>query len=252
VTRDRGTDGSISDKAGLGAFLVGLVTITIVGFLVAPALASSFCGLLVNPDDPVASIQALADDADTAGPAQQNAVWSLNQVGMCVDAKLLTGGGSSYPSTFALAFVSMMVGLLGGLAALAGRLWPAALRRVPQWFNEAVAGGSLGLAVLALSSMLDWNYAGGVLLGVIGASLVVTWILRRSQGWLAAILLIFLLLVLCAVVAAESSSSKNAWSHAQVVCLVVAFLAGAAIVMAKALTELRGWWQGLRRSPEKG
>ncbi|WP_322920360.1 hypothetical protein [Nocardioides renjunii] len=239
MTANSAPDGSISDKAGLGAFLAGLLLVTLAGILVAPGFSASFCGLFVDANDPVRSITTMARDSTMA--TGDNSDWALNQVGMCVDSNALTGERPSFPSTFALAFMSMMLGLLGGLTALAGRLWPSARRMVPQALNEVVAGGSLGLAGLALGSMLSWGYAFVVLFGLVASCLVIMWILRRASRWLAVVLLSILVLALGAFIAAETSSSRNAWDHALVVFVVLTLLAAAAIVTARVCSEFRLW-----------
>lgn len=240
---DNRTDQGISDKVGLGAFLVGGVTIAVVGWFVAPAFSASFCGLFVDSADPVGSMSSMAA---VSGEGRDTTDWALNQVGMCIDANLLAGRSASFPSTFAWAFISMMVGLLGGLTALAGRVWPAARRRVPHALNEVVAGGSLGLALLALSSMVGSRYAAGVGVGLVFFCLVFMWILRQPY-WLAVVLALLLVIGLVAALLAQTSSAVDAWDHARVVFLVLTLLAAAALVTAKACAELREWWDGRDR-----
>jgi hypothetical protein len=240
VAADNETTGSIPDRTGLVAFLIGLIAFTAFGFVAAPGFVDGFCGALVDRDDALQSIADLAKDVDGTGPVRDNAVWALNQVGMCIDANVLADASPVYPSTFALAFASMMLGLFGGLTALAARMWPSARRAAPHLFNEAVAGGSLGLAFLALASMLDWTYVGWAVFALVGFCVLMMLILQHSPRWLAAVLVFLLVLALLGVVLAIGSSSPPAAEDLWSWWLVLALLAAAFIVLAKVVAEIRG------------
>jgi hypothetical protein len=233
------------DRAGLLSFLIGVLVLTPIGFVATAGFVDEVCSGLVGADA-LTSLKSTVKQAEQPVTAE-SATWTLNQVGMCLDAGVLTGAGDGYPPTLGLAFASMLLGLLGAATSLAGRLWPKAGRTAPQLLSDLTAGGSAGLALVTLISILDVGYALAVTVGLGAFVLICMLILQRSPRWLAITLLGLLTLSMIGVLAASLWPSGGAREGALAWCIVLGIVAAASIGVAWVCSQLKLWWAQLGR-----